>query len=115
MKWLDTQAEFEALWFQGEEEKEKEKEKEKQVKEWIVYFTAAWCGPCKKLDCDILDRTAAEKGIPIFKCDVVRNEYTHGYCGVRAFPTFMFFRPKAVVSKLQSSDTDQVRQWIMSL
>ena len=79
---------------------------------WIVYFTAAWCGPCKKLDCDTLDKIAKTRNLTIWKCDVTVNEYTSGYCQVNAFPTFIHFQPKKVVSKMQSNNTEVVGKWL---
>lgn len=103
MKVLETQAEFEALWFSSES------------CEWIVYFTAAWCKPCAKLDLTQIQAAADEKGIDIYKCDETVNEYTSGYCGVRRFPTFVYFKPKAIMNTLQSSNTDDVVKWIQTL
>jgi len=80
---------------------------------WIVYFTAAWCGPCKRLDTAILDEVAKSKELTIWKCDVVVNDYTSGYCGVKSFPTFMHFQPKKVVSTFQSNNTDEVSEWLL--
>lgn len=97
MKLLETQAEFESLWFG-------------QSARWIVYFTASWCKACKKLDLDAI--AAAAKDIEIFKCDETVNDYTAGYCGVRSFPTFILFEPQSAKSTLQSSDTEKVVQWI---
>ncbi len=105
MELLETQEQFETLWFNT---------KEPQTA-WIVYFTAAWCGPCKRLDCDVLAATAKAKGILIYKCDDTINDYTGGYCGVKAFPTFIYFNPKKVISSIQSNDTYKVIEWINSL
>jgi thioredoxin-like negative regulator of GroEL len=103
MKLLETQAEFESLWFSAESCR------------WIVYFTAAWCKPCAKLDLSLIQAAADAKGIPIYKCDETVNEYTVGYCGIRKFPTFVYFRPKTTVGSCQSSNTDDVVTWIQSL
>lgn len=103
MKLLETQAEFESLWFS------------KEPCHWIVYFTAAWCKPCAKLDVSHIQSAADAKGIPIYKCDETVNTYTSGYCGIRKFPTFLYFRPQATISSLQSSVTEDVVQWIQSL
>ena len=99
MKLLETQAEFESLWFG-------------QSARWIVYFTASWCKACKKLDLDAIAAAAAAKDIEIFKCDETVNDYTAGYCGVRSFPTFVMFEPQTTKGTLQSSDTQKVVEWI---
>ena len=58
----------------------------------ILYFTANWCGACKKLDL-----AAIEAGIPaatFLKCDVDANNYTPGYCSVRSIPSFFAIKDK---------------------
>lgn len=104
---LDTQAQFEELWFNTTEEAKE--------KPWIVYFTAAWCAPCKKLDLPAIAEAAAAANIPLYRCDYVVNEYTSGYCGVRAFPTFVCMKPKKIVSQIKSAETDAVAAWITGL
>jgi hypothetical protein len=108
MKVLETQADFEALWFAPTAVETDEGD----AAPWIVYFTAAWCKPCKKLDLDAICTAADACGVPIYKCDETVNEYTSGYCGVRSFPTFILFRPKTVLSTLHSSDTGAVIEWV---
>ena len=82
---------------------------------FIVYFTAAWCGPCKALDCAKIAAAAATRKIPIYKCDYVKNEYTVGYCGVTSFPTFQYMRPRKPLSMVRSNNTLDVIDWINSL
>ena len=101
MNLLETQADFESLWFGRS-----------ATRRWIVYFTASWCKACKKLDLDAIAAAAAAKDIDIFKCDETGNDYTAGYCGIRSFPTFVLFEPQCAKSTLQSSDTEKVVQWI---
>jgi hypothetical protein len=102
MNVLETQADFEMLWFG----------RDPTITHWIVYFTASWCKACKRLDLDTIASTAAEKGIAIYKCDETENAYTAGYCGVNGFPTFMLFEPQTIKSALKSSDTQSVVEWI---
>jgi hypothetical protein len=106
MESIDTQAQFERLWFSTDTD---------APSRWIVYFTAAWCGPCKRLDLDAIQAAAGEKGIQLYKCDYVVNEYTSGYCGIRAFPSFVCMKPKAIMSTLKSAETAEVIRWIQSL
>jgi len=104
MKLLETQEQFESMWFGTTE-----------TKPWIIYFTAKWCGPCRRLNSDEIGRVAEEKGIDLWKCDIDANDYTPGYCGVTSIPYFMYFEPKKIVSSFQSSDTESVAMWIRLL
>ena len=46
---------------------------------FIIYFTATWCMPCKKLDKELIVAAAKEREVPIYICDFMTNDYTPGY------------------------------------
>ena len=114
MNLLETQAQFEQLWFYSEGNPKPEGMR-RTDNAFIVYFTAAWCKPCQKLDCDLLAAYAALQGLTIFKCDATVNDYTSGYCQIRAFPTFVLYRPRQEVLRFQSNNTEAVKDWLQSL
>ncbi len=76
----------------------------------IVYFTARWCGACKRLDLTKL--VGSYPLIAWFKCDIDDNDYTPGFCGVRSIPTFVLIKNKKVISSLSNSSTEAVLKWI---
>ncbi len=76
----------------------------------VVYFTASWCGPCKRIKYDEI--MGANKAVYWFKCDVDQNTYTHGFCGLKSIPSFVAIKNMAVVSSLQSSDNLKIVEWI---
>ena len=111
MKLLETQAHFEDYWFnKGPQEGMRILDNG-----FLVYFTAAWCKPCQKLDLARLELAATARGLTLLKCDETINDYTAGYCQVRAFPTFVFFTPGKEVSRIKSSITEDVESWINML
>lgn len=105
MKLLETQEQFESLWFGASE----------TTQPWIVYFTAAWCGPCQQLDLTALDAAASQSNIPFWKCEYTINDYTAGYCNVRKFPTFVYFEPGKIRATYSSNVSTDVVAWIQSL
>lgn len=111
MKMLDSQNDFETMWLANAAVDGMRK----SDKTFLVYFTATWCGYCKRIDLEEVDKIAAAKGLTLWKCEHTTNDYTSGFCGVRSFPTFMAFRPKKVVDQLQSSSTEDICRWIESL
>lgn len=76
-----------------------------------IVFSAAWCGPCKKLDKEGLVRAHAD--ITWYGCDVDENTYTHGYCGLKKIPSFVFVKAGKYVDKLEgTTDISAINAWI---
>lgn len=98
---LQTQALFEDLL------KQESKENKGAV---VVYFTASWCGACKRLDLD--DLQSSNTQIRWYKCDVDENKYTLGYCGLKSIPSFVFIKDGKFLGKFSSSNTELVKNMI---
>lgn len=104
MNMLETQAQFESMWFDTNSDRR-----------WVVYFTASWCKPCQQLDMQTIQHAAEEKGLDFWKCDASVNDYTAGYAGVRKFPTFVYYMPGKELGRCASNNTETVQSWIQSL
>ena len=76
----------------------------------VVYFTADWCKACKRLDLTAV-QASAEKATWL-KCDIDKNDYTAGYCGIRSIPTFLVIQDKKVMGTLGDSRTEKVVEWL---
>ena len=111
MRTFDTQLDFEEYFF-GKSEPVKPAGFRVSDKAFIVYFSASWCGPCKRLDIDSIEAAAKLQGLPLWKVEQTVNEYTAGFCDVRSLPTFMLFTPKILVSRISSSVTENIVEWI---
>ena len=72
----------------------------------VVYFTASWCGACKRLNHDEIQRSVPKA--TWYKCDIDQNNYTLGYCGLKTIPSFVVIKNSRVLGKLASSNTDTV-------
>ncbi len=80
----------------------------------IIYFTAPWCGACKKLDMSFILEEFHD--VSFYKCDIDENKYTPGFCGVRSIPNFVALTgPRKVEGPFQSSDTARVAAWISAI
>lgn len=53
----------------------------------VVYFTADWCGACKKVD--LAQLMNGLKGVKWYICDVDKNNYSPGFAGVKTIPSFL--------------------------
>ncbi len=79
----------------------------------MIYFTASWCGACRRLNMDMLESSLAS--VNWLKCDVDANNYTPGFCGVRAIPAFLLIRNGEILGQLQNNNTAEVIKWAQSL
>ena len=73
-----------------------------------IYFGATWCGPCRNIDTDRLDKMS----INWYKCDVDQNSYTPGYCSIKAIPSFIVIADGKAIGPLREADTDAVMEWV---
>lgn len=112
---LESQQQFESMWFHEDPARASLSGTRAADRGWIVQYSAKWCGPCKRIDSAALDAAAKARGLTVWKCDIDENEYTPGYCGVRAVPTFHFCVPRKIVSKKEGGSTEEVVAWINGL
>ncbi len=81
----------------------------------IIYFTANWCGACKRVDFNsIFDITKKTDKIKWYICDIDQNDYSAGYCGVKTIPAFLAIINGKPQPLLSTSDTQQIIIWIKS-
>lgn len=106
MKYLMTQEEFEILIG-------KNQDVPAPAGVTVIYFTATWCGACRSIKTDALE--AAMPSVTWLKCDVDQNNYTSGYCGVRAIPTFLVVKDSKVLGTLQANQNEKVLAWVKEL
>jgi len=76
----------------------------------MVKFGATWCGPCKRIDKDML--LGLSDKIVWYDCDLDENEDTPAYCGVSTIPSFLAIVNGVPQPLFQSSDTRQVVTWM---
>jgi hypothetical protein len=79
----------------------------------IVYFTARWCGACKRVDIPTL--MGLRPDAVWYSCDVDDNTYTPGYCAIRTIPAFQAIVNGAPLPLLSTSDDKAIRGWLNEL
>jgi thiol-disulfide isomerase/thioredoxin len=77
---------------------------------FIVWYSAAWCGPCQRMEKPRLEEATR---IPIYYCDEVVNPDVSVKEGVRQFPTFVFYSAGKEQSRRAHYDTTKICQWIV--
>jgi thiol-disulfide isomerase/thioredoxin len=102
---LRSQEEFETLWHPNN--------LSIHVKEpTVIYFTANWCGPCKRLDWESIRKAYPTQ--TFYLCDQDENDYTLGYLGGRSIPSFVILHPdRRITGPFTSSKAEDVKEWLM--
>jgi len=78
----------------------------------VVDFTATWCGPCKRI-APFFDELSTKYDRAVFlKVDVDQCQETAAANGVSAMPTFIFFRNKTKIDKIQGADNKALEEKI---
>lgn len=82
----------------------------------VVDFTASWCGPCKRVAPFFEELSTKYPRAVFLKVDVDECPETAAANSVSAMPTFIFFRNKTKVDRIQGADTaaleEKVKQHI---
>jgi thioredoxin 1 len=81
----------------------------------VVYFTAAWCGPCKRISPMYDDLSEVHPTISFGKVDVDANNQTAAACGISAMPTFQFFNNDVMVAEFKGADPSQLTAELLAL
>jgi len=78
----------------------------------IVDFTASWCGPCKRIAPHFQEMASKYSDAVFLKVDVDVCPDTASRLNVTAMPTFILFKEKEEVGKLQGADEKALEELI---
>merc|ERR1719422_1086228 len=78
----------------------------------VVDFTASWCGPCKRIAPFFEELSTKYSRAVFLKVDVDECQETAAAQGVSAMPTFIFFRNKTKIDKIQGADNKALEEKI---
>lgn len=81
----------------------------------VVDFSATWCGPCRRV-APLYDELSNKYDRAVFlKVDVDKCQETAAGQGVSAMPTFILYRNKVKVARIQGADIAGVESKVKQL
>ena len=82
----------------------------------LFYFTATWCGPCKKIKplIEAISNGADPTKLEVYMVDIDENDEFVKQLKVRSVPNFYLFHKKELVDKCSGADISQVKSLLIS-
>ena len=84
----------------------------KSKKSIVMYFTASWCGPCKRISPLFKDLVSKFNSIYFVKIDVDEMDELAVSMGISCMPTFLFLKNKEVKYTLEGCKEDKLKELV---
>ncbi|KAL1495527.1 hypothetical protein AB1Y20_016891 [Prymnesium parvum] len=78
----------------------------------VVYFTAEWCGPCKRIAPVFAELARENPAVAFVKVDVDEHPDIAGDAGVMAMPTFQFMKSNVVLQTIVGADDKKLAECV---
>jgi len=88
----------------------------------LFYFTASWCGPCKRIYPLLLDlenkmnenKKDEKKDVIFYKIDIDENEEYLETLDISSVPTFYLYEKKELLGETKGADIKKVGELILN-
>jgi thioredoxin 1 len=76
----------------------------------VVSFSAKWCGPCQKLNKQLLVEVTPE--VKWYAVDVDINKTSLGYCGLQTIPSFVLIKDGSFTDRKTGGSVQEILLWL---
>ena len=80
----------------------------------IVFFWAAWCGPCKVMMPTFYELAARYQHIAFFRLNVEEVEELSSIYNIQSLPTFLFFKNGCEIARTIGANKDELEKTVSS-
>ncbi|KAM4710555.1 thioredoxin-like [Discoglossus pictus] len=81
----------------------------------VIDFTAVWCGPCQKIKPVFEQLSKKHSDVVFYKADVDEANDVASECGIRAMPTFQFYKCGKKIGEISGADPAALEKKIQEL
>ena len=78
----------------------------------IAWFTASWCGPCKRIAPSVGQMATAESSIEFIQIDLDNHPALADAMGIQAVPTFVMYLNKAEVGRTSGAVIEKIQEMV---
>ena len=80
----------------------------------LYYFTASWCGPCKRIWDDFLKLSENYSNVLFFKIDISDDDNTEicEACKVDSVPSFLLFKNRNFIERVVGANLKVVEDML---
>jgi len=81
----------------------------------LFYFTAEWCGPCKKIRplIDLIGFGADPTKLEVYLIDIDENDTIASEFKIRSVPSFHLYKNKKLIGSVDVSDIKKVKELLL--
>ncbi len=76
----------------------------------VLYFTAEWCGPCKRMAPSLQKLITENPDVIFTKLDIDSNEEIASKFSIKQLPSFVFIKNKNILHKFIGTDIDRLKE-----
>ena len=80
------------------------------VRPFVAWFTASWCGPCKQISPFVQRLSEKSQGFDFVKVDIDDFPAIAEDCDIASVPTFIMYKDRTAVGRVIGANTSKIEE-----